>query len=230
MAGTAYGAPRPVRRARAHSRGVWAVPRLLEELSRASGPTSSSSTICTGRSRLLLELLESRGRLGARDPHPSPSPSLSPDLLDERPHWGGGRANAGSSLLEPLGAPESELMLEGLGQFEHPGSGPGGGSSRRRRGTRSSSSSCSHMRARLPQVTARSRSRPPSRRCSPHASMPLEPQERETLERAAVVGQRFSLAAVAALLPAGPADRLPQLILALVRQGAPAPRSTPRVG
>ena len=58
----------------------------------------------------------------------------------------------------------------------------------------------------------------------------LEPQERDTLERAAVVGQRFSLAAVAALLPAA-TGRSPATPDPRARaQGAPAPRSTPRVG
>ena len=197
--------------------------------SRASGRSSSSSTICTGHSRRCSNC----SSIVADWVREVPILLLClarPDLLDERPHWGGGRANASSILLEPLSEPESELLIEGLGGSEPAGSGPARRSSRRRRGTRSSSSSCSPMRARLRQVTRSSRSRPRSRRCSPPASMRLEPQERETLERAAVVGQRFSSAAVARAPSRRPADRLPQLVLRARAQGARAPRATGRVG
>jgi DNA-binding SARP family transcriptional activator/tetratricopeptide (TPR) repeat protein len=37
-----------------------------------------------------------------------------PELLEERPLWGGGKPNASSLLLEPLGPEESETMLETL--------------------------------------------------------------------------------------------------------------------
>ena len=185
--------------------------------SRASGRSSSSSTICTGRSHRLLELLEFVADW-AREVPILLLCLARPDLLDERPHWGGGRANAGSSLLEPLGAPESELHARGPWRLRACRKQSGGGSSRRRRGTRSSSSSCSHM----PSEAAAGDeevSIPPTIQALLAARLDaLEPQERETLERAAVVGQRFSSAAVAALLPAGPADRLPELILALVRK------------
>ena len=38
-----------------------------------------------------------------------------PELLDERPGWGGGKVNATTVLLEPLGQAECEAMLAGLG-------------------------------------------------------------------------------------------------------------------
>ena len=40
--------------------------------------------------------------------------SARPELLDERPNWGGGKANSTSILLEPLSAAESELLVDGL--------------------------------------------------------------------------------------------------------------------
>ena len=90
----------------AHTReAFWAFRRLLEG-SRASGRSSSSSTMCTGRSRRLLELLEFVADW-AREVPILLLCLARPDLLDERPHWGGGRANASSILLEPLGAAES---------------------------------------------------------------------------------------------------------------------------
>lgn len=39
-----------------------------------------------------------------------------PELLDDRPTWGGGKLNAATLLLEPLGATESELLLDQLGE------------------------------------------------------------------------------------------------------------------
>ncbi|MEA2580221.1 MAG: hypothetical protein QOE83_1113 [Actinomycetota bacterium] len=40
--------------------------------------------------------------------------SARPELLDERPNWGGGKANSISILLEPLSAADSELLVDGL--------------------------------------------------------------------------------------------------------------------
>ena len=38
-----------------------------------------------------------------------------PELLDDRPAWGGGKLNATTVLLEPLGATDSEALLDQLG-------------------------------------------------------------------------------------------------------------------
>ncbi|HEX9410184.1 MAG TPA: adenylate/guanylate cyclase domain-containing protein [Actinomycetota bacterium] len=40
--------------------------------------------------------------------------SARPDLLDHRPGWGGGKFNATSILLEPLGAEDSERLIDNL--------------------------------------------------------------------------------------------------------------------
>ncbi len=37
-----------------------------------------------------------------------------PELLDERPGWGGGKLNATTVLLEPLAADECNLLIEAL--------------------------------------------------------------------------------------------------------------------
>src|SRR6185312_8337006 len=41
-----------------------------------------------------------------------------PDLLDRRPGWAGGTANAGCVLLEPLGPGETETLIENLAPVE----------------------------------------------------------------------------------------------------------------
>src|SRR4029450_5066774 len=38
-----------------------------------------------------------------------------PELLDVRPGWGGGKLNATATLLEPLSAEETEVLLQELG-------------------------------------------------------------------------------------------------------------------
>jgi class 3 adenylate cyclase/tetratricopeptide (TPR) repeat protein len=41
-----------------------------------------------------------------------------PELLDRRPGWGGGKLNATTTLLEPLGASDTELLLDELGDVD----------------------------------------------------------------------------------------------------------------
>jgi class 3 adenylate cyclase len=41
-----------------------------------------------------------------------------PELLDERPGWAGGKLNATTTLLEPLSADESAVLLDSLGSSE----------------------------------------------------------------------------------------------------------------
>jgi len=41
-----------------------------------------------------------------------------PDLLDRRPTWGGGKLNATTVLLEPLGAEDTERLIASLGELD----------------------------------------------------------------------------------------------------------------
>ena len=41
--------------------------------------------------------------------------SARPELLEDRPTWGGGKLNATTALLEPLAAAECEVLLDQLG-------------------------------------------------------------------------------------------------------------------
>ena len=200
----------------AHTReAFWAFRRLLEELARERPLVVVVDDVHWAQPPLL-ELLEFVADW-AREVPILLLCLARPDLLDERPHWGGGRANASSILLEPLGAPESELLLEGLGGSDLP-------EAVRRRIVETAEGNPLFLEQLLAHASEAAAgdgevSIPPTIQALLAARLDgLEPQERETLERAAVVGQRFSLAAVAALLPAGPADRLPQLVLALVRK------------
>ena len=200
----------------AHTReAFWAFRRLLEELARERPLVVVVDDLHWAQPPLL-ELLE----FVADWVREAPILLLClarPDLLDERPHWGGGRANAGSSLLEPLSEAESELLIEGLGASSLPETARW-----RIVGTAEGNPLfLEQLLAHASEAAAGDEelSIPPTIQALLAARLDaLEPQERETLERAAVVGQRFSLAAVAALLPAGPADRLPELVLALVRK------------
>ena len=107
----------------AHTReAFWAFRRLLEELARERPLVVVVDDLHWAQPPLL-DLLEFVADW-AREVPILLLCLARPDLLDERPHWGGGRANAGSILLEPLSEAESELLIEGLGGIEPAGSGP----------------------------------------------------------------------------------------------------------
>ena len=91
----------------------WEVRRLLESLA-AERPVILHVDDLQWAEPMLLDLLDhvvdlSRG-----------APILilctaRPELLEERPGWAGGKLNATTVLLEPLGAAECELLLDRLG-------------------------------------------------------------------------------------------------------------------
>jgi tetratricopeptide (TPR) repeat protein len=96
----------------------WEVRRLLEALA-GSRPVLFHVDDLQWAQPTLLDLLDhvvdlSRG-----------SPILllctaRPELLEERPGWGGGKLNATTLLLEPLGAADSEALLDELGDSLDP--------------------------------------------------------------------------------------------------------------
>ena len=91
-----------------------------------------------------------------------------PELLEERPAWGGGMLNATTVLLEPLSPEESEQLVEEL-LGETTLKGRLGERILRAAGTRSSSRRCWRWCAKA--ATEMSTCRPPSRPCSPRASI-----------------------------------------------------------
>jgi class 3 adenylate cyclase len=88
-----------------------------------------------------------------------------PELLDSRPGWAGGKVNATTVLLEPLGAADAERMIK---PSRTSTTTCVTGSATRRRGIRSSSSRWLPSRRTRPPGTSSSRRR--SRRCSPRGS------------------------------------------------------------
>ena len=97
----------------------WAMRRLLESVSR-SRPVVLSFDDIHWAEELFLDLVDYLGEW-TRD-----SPVLlvclaRPELLERRPHWGGGKLNATSILLEPLSEKQSSDLIDILkGETEFP--------------------------------------------------------------------------------------------------------------
>jgi class 3 adenylate cyclase/tetratricopeptide (TPR) repeat protein len=97
----------------------WAMRRLLESISRSRPVVLSFDDIHWGE-ELFLDLVDYLGDR-TRD-----SPVLlvclaRPELLERRPHWGGGKLNATSILLEPLTEMQSNDLIDNLtGEAEFP--------------------------------------------------------------------------------------------------------------
>jgi len=90
----------------------WAVRRLLESLARDRALVVVLEDLHWAESTFL-DLVEHL----AEWTHDAPLLLVClarPELLDERPLWGGGKPNVSSLLLEPLGSTESQTLLEAL--------------------------------------------------------------------------------------------------------------------
>jgi predicted ATPase len=99
-------APAPIEEA------VWSTRRLLEALA-AARPLVAVFDDLHWAEPTFLDLLEQL----AETTHEGPILLVAvarPELLDRRPGWAGGRPNAVSVLLEPLGPDESGALLAGL--------------------------------------------------------------------------------------------------------------------
>ena len=90
----------------------WAVRRLLERLARA-GPTVLLIEDIHWASPTLLDLIEHVVDL-ARDVPLLLLCTARPELLADRPGWGGGKFNATTLLLEPLPIDAASLLIDGL--------------------------------------------------------------------------------------------------------------------
>jgi len=124
-----------------------------------------------------------------------------PELLDDRPSWGGGKPNAASILLEPLVESESEALIDNLGGLT------GLDQSARGRILEAAEGNplyVEQMLALLAEegVSDESLPLPPSIQALLSARLDrLGPGERAVIERAAVVGREFWRGAVVDLLP-----------------------------
>ena len=96
----------------------WAVRRLFETLAR-SRPLVVVIDDLQWAEPTFLDLVEHVAEL-ARDAPIVLLCMARPELLEARPGWGGGKLNAASILLEPLGADESRQLVENLLSYASP--------------------------------------------------------------------------------------------------------------
>jgi class 3 adenylate cyclase/tetratricopeptide (TPR) repeat protein len=91
----------------------WEVRRLLESLA-AERPVILHIDDLQWAEPTLLDLLDHIADLSRGAPILLLC-TARPELLEDRPAWGGGKLNATTVLLEPLGTAESELLLQRIG-------------------------------------------------------------------------------------------------------------------
>lgn len=91
----------------------WGVRRLLEGLA-AERPVILHIDDLQWAEQMLLDLLDHIVDLSRGVPMLLLC-TARPELLEDRPGWGGGKLNATTILLEPLNTDDSELLLEQLG-------------------------------------------------------------------------------------------------------------------
>jgi DNA-binding SARP family transcriptional activator len=149
-----------------------------------------------------------------------------PELLDRRPTWGGGKANAASMLLEPLSENESAELIEELVD-ETPLA-----SANRTRIVEAAGGNPLFIEE-LVRVTVESPDPvkelahlPPTIQAVLAARLDqLEPDERAILEAASIVGKDFWLGAVGELADERARGRLPEHLRTLVRKDLVRPHA-----
>ncbi len=200
----------------------WEVRRLLESLARER-PVVLHVDDLQWAEPMLLDLLDhvldlSRG-----------APILllctaRPELLDDRPAWGGGKLNATTLLLEPLGAKESEVLLDQLADGLEPEA--------RARVIAASEGNPLF----LEEMVALARERgtvtvPPTIQALLAARLErLAAEERELLERGAIEGEVFHRLAVRALATGRLATEVELRLAGLVRKELIRPHAETLLG
>src|SRR5207302_191571 len=106
------GAVGPVEQASAGEETFWALRRLFETVAR-DRPLVLVLEDMHWAEPTLLDLVEHVADW-TRDAPIVLYCLARPEFLESRPTWGGGKLNAVSLLLEPLGAAESEALVHGL--------------------------------------------------------------------------------------------------------------------
>jgi class 3 adenylate cyclase/DNA-binding SARP family transcriptional activator/tetratricopeptide (TPR) repeat protein len=198
---------------------AWATRRALEALAR-SGPLMVVLEDLHWAEPTFLELVEHVTSL-ATDAPILVVGVARPELVEDRPGWGGGLPNASSVLLEPLGEDEARALVENLD--------PGADAERVvdiAEGNPLFLEQIAAARAEAPD--GEDLPVPPTIRALLAARLErLGPGERAVLERASVIGKEFYTAALRDLLPSEAASTLPRHLEALVRRRyiRPAPSS-----
>ena len=188
----------------------WEVRRLLESLA-GERPVILHIDDVQWAEEMLLDLLDHIVELSRGWPILLLC-TARPELLDHRPTWGGGKLNATTALLEPLGARQCELLLDQLGD----------GISRELRARVIAASEGNPLFLEEMAVLAREQHTlavPATIQALLAARLDRLPvEQREVLERGAIEGEVFHLSAVRALAENGQAGTLDVLMAGLVRQ------------
>ena len=208
---------------------AWSTRRLLEVLA-AERPLVVVFDDLHWAEPTFLDLVERLGD-GGGDEAPILLVAVArPELLEQRPAWAGGRPNAVSMLLEPLGPDESGALLDGLA-----GGGPLPARARERI-ARAAGGNPLFIEELLAALVEEGRLRreagawvvagdlaasgtPPTIQALVGARLDrLDGRDRDVLERAAVVGQAFESDTVAELSPPAARDEVPERLRGLVRR------------
>ena len=207
---------------------AWSTRRLLEALA-AERPLVVVFDDLHWAEPTFLDLVEQLGEGGDQAPILLVAVAR-PELLEQRPAWAGGRPNAVSMLLEPLGADDSGALLDGLA---------GGGAlpaQARERITRAAGGNPLFIEDVLAALVEEGRLRreagawevagdlaasgtPPTIQALVAARLDrLDGRDRDVLERAAIVGQAFESDTVAELSPPAARGEVPDRLRGLVRR------------
>ena len=218
---------------------VWAVRRFLEVLA-ARNPLVVVIDDLHWAQLALLDLVEQVAAL-AREARLLLVAVARPELLEQRPGWSGGRLNASTMLLEPLGAEESATLLAYLaGDAALPPDAAD-------RITRTAEGNPLFLEELLAMLVEEGRLRrdggrwvaddlaaastPPTIQALLAARLDRLPgEERALLDRASVIGQAFDRAAVLALTPEPARAEAGAHLLALVRKELLRPAQAPLGG
>ena len=188
---------------------AWAFRKLLEEAAQEQPLVCVFDDLHWGE-ETFLDLVEHVADL-SRDAPLVVLGMARPELLERRPGWGGGKWNATTVLLEPLGADETDRLLEALGARDDELRG------RIREAAEGNPLFLEEMLALVQESGGAELEVPPTIQALLAARLDqLEPGERSVLERGAVEGRVFHESAVHAL-----SDGEPQLrarLVALVRK------------
>jgi class 3 adenylate cyclase/tetratricopeptide (TPR) repeat protein len=151
-----------------------------------------------------------------------------PELLDERPGWGGGKLNASSLLLEPLSGQESAELIGVLPAGREL---PPGARERIAEAAEGNPLFLEQMLAMLAQGEGGESEIPPAIQALLAARLDrLEPEERELLERASIEGEAFHVGGIVALSQPQTREAITSQLMSLVRKELIRPEPAPRAG
>ena len=205
---------------------AWAFRKLLEQEARKRPVVCVLDDLHWG-AETFLDLVEEVSDL-ARDAPILLLCMARPDLLEQRPGWGGGKRNTTTVLLEPLDQDESDRLLDELGGIQASGDlGNAAADSLRERICSAAEGNplfLEEMLALLRDSGGSEVTVPPTIEALLAARLDqLDPADRSVLERAAVAGRVFHQSAVQALCDGE--QHITARLVALVRKGLIQPHS-----